>query len=137
MQREDLSSRRVLTLGALAGTLALTALVDATVRANTSGLFASSLAPWPTWLGMTATVWLAAAFAYVALRWSRPDLGVAVTIVVVGAIVGYAWPVTFTLGIDPPDFVLDWTQGPALMVWQGLLLSAIGIAALLRRLRSG
>lgn len=47
---------------------------------------------------------------------------------------GYSWPVTYTLGVDVPNFVLDWTQGSALMVWQGVLVSAIGIAALFRRL---
>jgi hypothetical protein len=77
-----------------------------------------------------------AVFAYVAVRWSPPDLGVATVIAVVGLMVGFAWPVTFTLGIHPPDLVLDWTQGPALMVWQGVLLFSIGIAALVRRLSS-
>lgn len=57
-----------LTLGALAATLVLTALVAAAVQANTSDLFASNLTPWPIWLGMTATVGLAAVFGYVALR---------------------------------------------------------------------
>jgi hypothetical protein len=127
---------RFVTLAALAATLVLTAVIDMAVRANTSGLFASSLAPWPTWLGMTATIGLTAGFAYLALRWSPPDLGLSFVIIAVGAIVGYGWPIAYSLGIIVPDFVTEALAGPTLLAWQGLLLSVVGVAAMVRGLQS-
>ncbi len=124
--------RRLRIIGALAATFALTAVVDAVVRSNSSGLLSTNWAPWPVWLGMTATIGLAAGLAYLVLRRSPPDLGDAIIVAGSGAIVGYSWPVAFTLGIVVPDLFTQWTMGPALMIWQGLLALAIGIVGVVR-----
>ncbi len=129
--------RRLMIIGALAATFALTVLVDAVVRRNSSGLLASNWAPWPVWFGMTGTIGLAAGLAYLVLYRSPPDLGDAIIVAGSGAIVGYSWPVAFTLGIVVPDLFTRWTISPALMVWQGLLVLAIGIAAVIRWYMSG
>lgn len=129
--------RRLMIIGAVAGTFALTALVDAVVRANSSGLLASNWAPWPAWFGMTVTIGLAAGLAYLVLHRSPPDLGDAILVAGLGAIVGYSWPVAFTLGIVVPDLFTQWAISPALMIWQGLLVLAIGIAAVIRWYMAG
>jgi hypothetical protein len=120
---------RLKIAGALVATIAVTWLLDEWIRSSAPGLFASNWAPWIVWSSMTITIGLAVGLAFLALRASPPDLAVALLLIMVGLAIGYSWPVAFTLGIQVPDLLTRWTRGPALVVWQALLVLAIGIAA--------
>jgi hypothetical protein len=128
---------RLRTTIALAAVLGVTLLADGAARAGGTSLPDSTVEVWVLWAAMTVTIVLGVAVAYLVMCVAPPDFATAALCTVVGAAVAYSWPVAFQLGVAVPDFLTRWTTGPALLVWQGLLIFAVGLAGLVRRALAG
>lgn len=46
---------------------------------------------------------------------------------VLGSASALWWPIGFLLNAETPDVVAEWAYAPALPVWQGLVLIALGL----------